>query len=482
MALQIREETKVSLRINLNTAALSAHRQLAETDSSLSKTIERLSSGYKINSAADDPAGLVISEKLRAQIGGLQQAIKNAGDAVNMVKTAEGALTEVSRLLRSMRDLAVHAANVGGNDDAARAADQSQVVNALASLDKIAAETQFGQKKLLDGSAGTRAIVTGNAVKSGDLSYATSIVQGDVIDIEITQAAEKAFVETDVAIPNTGIGVAGSFYVNGVKVDYAATDTEVELAQKVNAVQSQTNVYAVADTANHTVEFYSVGYGSNQRVDLVGMDTTNLNSLAQLSDTGLDVQASVQTSAGLDVSDATWMSGSGTVLKDSKGNVIDLTIAAATSAATTQFNSQLQIAKGSLTFQVGAYAGQTREISIPSMYCKDLAAGVVPGQTLADLDLIHDPQNAILILDQAIKETSTIRADLGAMQTNVFESSIKSLSIANENIAASESTIRDTDMAAEMANLTRNQILEQAGTAMLAQANQIPQTLLKLLQ
>ena len=143
----------MSLRINLNAAALTAHRMLSGTDNALGKSIERLSSGYRINSAGDDPAGLVISEKLRAQVSGLGQAIKNAGDAVNMVKTAEGALNEVNTLLRSMRDLAVHASNSGANDATAIAADQSQIDNAISSINKIAQETQFGSKNLLDGSA-----------------------------------------------------------------------------------------------------------------------------------------------------------------------------------------------------------------------------------------------------------------------------------------------------------------------------------------
>lgn len=468
----------MSLRINLNTAALTAHRQLAESDASISKTIERLSSGYRINSAADDPAGLVISEKLRAQIGGLQQAIKNAGDAVNMVRTAEAALNEVSRLLRSMRDLAVHAANFGGNDDASRRADQAQVTNALASLDKIATETQFGQKRLLDGSAGTKAIVTGTAVTSGDFSYATTLVEGDVLDIVVTQAAQRATVETNVDISG-GIASGGSFYVNGVRVDYITGDTEVELAEKINAVQSQTGVFAVADTVNGTVEFYSVEYGSAERVDLVGL-STDFNSVATASDTGVDVRGTVKNGAGTDVSDASWASGTGTILKDSEGNIINLTVAAATTAAA--YNDQFLIAKGTLVFQVGAYAGQTRELSIPSMFARDLGAGAVAGETLEDIDLINDPQNAILILDETIKQVSTIRAQLGATQKNVFESSISSLTIAKENIAASESTIRDTDMAEEVVNLTRNQILQQAGTAMLAQANLTPQVLLKLLQ
>lgn len=469
----------MSLRINLNTAALTAHRMLTETDGRLGKTIERLSSGFKINSAGDDPAGLVISEKLRAQIGGLGQAIRNAGDAVNMVKTAEGALQEVSRLLRSMRDLAVHAANTGGTDVASAQADQAQITNAIASLDKIAAETQFGQKKLLDGSAGTKAMVTGTAVMSGNFSYATALAEGDVIDITVTQTASRAGVETDNDLTG-GVGSAGFFYVNGIRVDYVTADTEITLAEKINAVQGQSGAYAVADTVNHTVEFYSVDYGLDATVDLVGLGI-NLHSAAALSGAGTDVQAQVKTAVGADVSDATWINGSGTLLKDSKGNTIDMTVAAATDNSA-PYNSQFQIVKGTMTFQVGAYAGQTRELSIPSVYARDLGTAAVSGQNLSTIDLLNDPQSAILIMDDAISEVSTIRANLGSTQKNVFESTIASLTVAKENIAASESTVRDTDMAEEVVNLTRNQILQQAGTAMLAQANMTPQTLLKLLQ
>lgn len=470
----------MSLRINLNTAALTAHRMLTETDGQLGKTIERLSSGFKINSAADDPAGLVISEKLRAQIGGLGQAIRNAGDAVNMVKTAEGALQEVSRLLRSMRDLAVHAANTGGNDIASVQADQAQIVNAIASLDKIAAETQFGQKKLLDGSAGVKALVRTGDVVGGNFTYATTLADGDLIDVSVTQTAEKASVTTDVDV-SAGMGADGSVYINGVKVDYLDADTQAQAIDKFNAVSDQTGV--VASASGNFIKFESLAYGTTASVSITGA-AADLNSDASVAAIGKNVQATVQV-GGVNVSDGSWTAGTGTMLEDSLGNSIDLTTATATDVTgglPKTYNDVFQIELGTLTFQVGAYAGQTRELSIPSVYAQDLGASVVSGENLSTMDLLSDPQNAILILDDAIREVSTIRANLGATQKNVFESSINSLTVAKENIAASESTIRDTDMAEEVVNLTRTQILQQAGTAMLAQANQTPQTLLKLLQ
>jgi flagellin len=271
----------MALRINLNTSALNAHRQLQNTDKAMGASIERLSSGYRINRAADDPAGLAISENLRSQVSGLGQAISNSSDAVNLIKTAEGALSEVHTLLRTMRNLALHAANTGANDDTAVDADQAQIDSAVAALDRIATNTQFGTKTLLDGSA-----------------------------------------------------------------------------------------------------------------------------------TGLQ-------------------------------------------------------------FQIGANANQTTTVDISSVAASTLGVDAI--------DVASDAQAAITAIDTAISTVSTLRADLGATQKDL-ESNINSLGVAKENIAASESTIRDVDMAEEMVTFTKNQILLQAGTSMLTQANQSPQSLLSLLR
>lgn len=468
----------MSLTINLNSAAATARRMLSSADNNVTKSITRLSSGYKINNAADDPAGLVISEKLRAQIGGLQQAIRNASDAVNMIKTAEGALDEVSSLLLSMRDLAVHAANTGATDEASIVADQNQVRNAIESLNKIASETQFGKKKLLDGSAGMRALVTSsNDVTSGNFSYAESLKAGDIIKINVTQTAEKASIKTTADISG-GVGTSGFFYVNGSKVEYSSADTNVTIVDKINSLQDATSVHARIDAATGGIIFNSVEYGSEARINIVGLAAA-LNGTPNVSAVGVDVQAQVTTDAG-NISDASWTNGKGMILQDSLGNTINMTMSGATTAGL--HTNQFQLSDGTLSFQVGAYAGQTRQLSIPSIFAKDLGTSAVIGQSLSSIDLEKDPQSAIMILDAAIQDISSIRADLGATQTNVFESSINSLTVAEENISASESTIRDTDMAAEMTELTKSQILQQASTAMLAQANQTPQSLLKLLE
>lgn len=471
----------MSLRINMNAAALTAHRMLSGSDQALGKSIERLSSGYRINSASDDPAALVISEKLRAQTSGLAQAIRNAGDAVNMVRTAEAALNEVSRVLRYMRDLAIHAANTGANDPASVQADQTQIITSIQAIDKIAEETQFGQKKLLDGTAGILASLSGDDVVSGDLSNpATTFTNNDAIHVNVTQAAQKASVTSIDFGDNTNyMAKDGTIYVNGAAVQFTTADTVAGVVDKINAVSNQTGVIASADAG--VITLASIEYGSAEKVTATS-ETAYFFGATSVTDEGQDAQAQVTVGGVTDVSDATWTAGEGLILRDSRGNRIVLKESAGITAGNK--GEQFRIALGSMKFQVGAYADQVREISIPSIWTTGLGTGVSAGKSVATIDVTtYDGANtAIKILDEAIREISTIRANLGAAQKNVFESSITSLNVARENIAASESAIRDTDMAEEMVTLTRNQILQQAGVAMLAQANQAPQALLQLLK
>ena len=582
---------KVSLRINMNTAAMTAHRTLAETDSKLSKTIERLSSGYRINTAGDDPAGLVISEKLRAQVSGLGRAISNASDAVNMVRTAEGALNEVSNVLRSMRDLAIHAANTGANDWPALQADQAQISNSIQSLNKIAQETQFGGRKLLDGTAGVRTYIDGAAVMTGDLSYANGLTDGAAIHVNITTAAEKAtlssgavyasvagtvsstatyaasttslgtavgcisingtaityacattntvatlmasinavstttgvaarfdastfkivlyatvggattFYATDTATAGTDVFADGAYtgvdgdqarfatadglmYINGIRVGYASGDNVNDFITKANSKTDLTGITASFNTITNNIDLKTADYGSAAKINITS-SATFLGGPSAANGTGVNAIAQVTKVIGgveENVTDAAWQSGSGLELKDSFGNTI--TMREAMGSVMADYGTQFNLGVNSLRFQVGAYEGQVRNVSIGSVLANELGGGAVEDENLSTVDVTtaDGAQNAIRILDDAIKQISTQRAALGATQKNVLESSITSLNVAKENISASESTIRDTDMAEEMLNLTRNQILQQTGVAMLAQANQTPQTLLRLLQ
>lgn len=480
----------MSLTVNFNSSSLNAYRNLSASDSSLSKSIERLSSGYRINTAADDPAGLVISEKLKAQVGGLNQAISNAGDAVNMIKTAEGALTQVNSLLASMRDLAVHAANAGANDAASVAADQQQISNALASINKISEETQFGQKKLLDGSAGIKTTITGLDVTGANLNYATGLdAAGDTVGVEITQAAAQASLTSGDL--TGGVGATGTFQLTGngktVSIDYVDADTATTLVDKINAYTSDTGIVAV-DNGDETFTLTTQAYGSQATISITNAADITASGEAADAAVGVNVHANVTNSAATAVGAETeWVSGNGTVLQDSLGNIIALTVAAATtdvSGGAVDLGDQISTETGSLVFQVGAYSGQTREVNIASTASSNLGIGAVIGKTLADIDVTTSAgaQEALDIIDQAISDITTIRADLGATQTNTLESSISSLTIASENIAASSSSITDTDMASEMVNFTKYQILQQAGISMLSQANSVGQNLLSLLR
>ncbi len=475
----------MSLRINLNTAALTASRYLGQTDNALGKSIEKLSSGYRVNRASDDPAGLVISQKLRAQIGGLGQAISNSNDAINMVKTAEGALNETHALLLSMRDLAVHAANTGVNDTASLAADQLQIDSAIDSLNRIAANTQFGQKKLLDGSAGFAASIV-NTVAIGSASFQSGAVAG-YVDVAMSQAAAKAVLSganTGYANANATVDNAGTITINGTAIVIGATDTVQDVIDAING-DASLNVTAAFDT-NHVVLTGTTGYGSDKSFDYAeSADILNGGAGGNATISGADAQATITWS---DATTETFTSGTGLqMIGDVTGSIINMTVAGGTAGAGSYANS-INVTAGSLTFQVGAYAGQTVEMTMSSVAANQLgvtATGLVnTSWTVADIDVTTSDgaQDALRLLDAAISEVSTTRADLGAFQKNILESNVSSLSIAKENIAASESSIRDTDMAAEMVTFTRNQILEQAGTAMLAQANGVPQTLLRLLQ
>ena len=305
----------MSLRINNNIESMNAHRSLLMNDRALSKSLERLASGQKINRAADDPAALVISEHMRAQVSGMEQAIKNNEVAISLVQTAEGSMNEISSILVSLRQRAISAANVGASDQDMIDANQAEVENGLASIDRVVSSTQFGHYKLLDGT---------------------------------------------------------------------------------NAAMKKTNE-----------------------------------------------------------------------------------------------DGSISIQEG-LRFHVGPNAEHMASTSIRDMSTNQLgrvevAEGELPNKSnfmsLADIDVRNEQgaQDALAIIDQSLTEVATVRGDLGAFQKHTLESNLTSLQVAAENMTAAESTIRDTDMAQELATFTRNQIMTQSATAQLAQANAMPQHVLRLL-
>jgi len=305
----------MSLRINNNIESMNAHRSLLMNDRALSKSLERLASGQKVNRAADDPAALVISEHMRAQVSGMEQAIRNNEVAISLVQTAEGSMNEISSILVSLRQRAISAANVGASDQDMIDANQAEIENALASIDRVVSTTQFGHYKLLDGT---------NAAK--------------------TVTNEDGSISTQ----------------EGLR-------------------------FHVGPNADH-------------------MASTSI-----------------------------------------------------------------------------------RDMSTSSLGRTEVAEGQLPNKSnfmsLADIDVRNEQgaQDALAIIDQSLTEVATVRGELGAFQKHTLESNLTSLQVAAENMTAAESTIRDTDMAQELATFTRNQIMTQSATAQLAQANAMPQHVLRLL-
>jgi flagellin len=373
----------MGLRINQNIAAMNSYRNLSVTDGQMSKSLEKLSSGFRINRAADDAAGLAISEGLRSQIGGLKVAVRNTQDGVSVVQTAEGALTETHSILQRMRDLAVQSAN-DSNDQSSRDAINSEATQLKAELDRIADKTTFNNVKVLDGNFVNKQFQVGYA--------ANDTINVDVVSTG-TSGAKSTWVNGSAALT----AGAATFTHNGVVTTTAALTASTD----ANDIASQLN----ADTA------FQASY------------TASVDSTGGLVVTSHDGQTGAITAGGtLSVADA--------------------------------------------NLAPGANAGFS---------ATDLGVGTV------DLSSKTGANSAITALDTAIKGVSTSRAALGALQ-NRFEHTINNLNVAVENLSASESRIRDTDMAAEMMQFTRAQILSQAGTAMLAQANQAPQGVLRLLQ
>jgi flagellin len=390
----------MGLRINQNIAALNAHRNLVATDNALSKSLERLSSGFRINRAADDAAGLAISEKLRAQVRGLAQAIRNAQDGISMIQTAEGALNEVHAMLQRMRELALQAANdtLSAED---RAAINQEIQQLRAEIDNVSGRTTFNGKKLLDGS-----LVTSLA--------ATSELRDN---LAVTGGTESAFVtkvDVSAARPGTTYTLTGS-------------GTSLTLTR--------------ADGVAQTITVSAISAGGSQVLDF----------------SQLGVRITVASSGGI-----------------SAANLVTALTAAANDTITTASGS------GSANFQVGPAAGDSISVSFAKV---DVAAlGLTTAlDNFNTTQSVANAQALVTAVDSAVNTVSTQRGKYGAAQ-NRLEHTVASLGVAQENMSAAESRIRDVDMAQEMVQFTRNQILLQAGTAMLAQANAAPQVVLQLLR
>ena len=378
--------------INTNTISLNAQRNLGTSGASLATTIQRLSSGLRINSAKDDAAGLAISERFSTQIRGLDVAVRNANDGISLAQVAEGSLTEIGNNLQRIRELAVQSSNAS-NSASDRAALNAEVKQLTSEIDRVAKQADFNGTKLLDGTFSSQLFQVGanagQAIAVDKVVDARSQSLGNVkfaADVTGTAIADAAADGSIAGLTINSVAIDTVAYTNGTSGD----DIAKTLATAINAKMGETGVYAS-----------------------VTADQVTLNSVK----------------AGKDLVVGGTVTGSG------------LTAATTTAAATAT-----------------------------ASFAKDL-----------DITTFEGAQKALEIVDAALTSVNSARADLGAVQ-NRFTSVVANLQTSSENLAASRSRIRDTDFAKETAELTRTQILQQAGTAMLAQANQVPQNVLSLLR
>ncbi len=392
------------MRINNNLMAQNTQRHLSLGNTATSKSMEKLSSGYRINRAGDDAAGLAISEKMRAQIRGLKMASKNSQDAISMVQTAEGALNETHSILQRMRELAAQASS-DTNHSVDRTALQNEVTELQSEITRIAEQTEFNEKKLLNGDSSAK--FTGTLTNTANL---------------------------------------GSIKVDSIG-DFIVDDT-----------------ITVSQTVTHAAES---GAGlKDGAFDNISFSVTSGSTTETIEFSAIDISNGI-TSKTLDLNGATFTLAlkDGTTLAGTTGN----------GAGTATADDTLTAADGTLSFQIGANAGQNMKLSINDMSAKGLGIDAI------DISTKDGADSAISVLDTAIQSVSSERSKLGANQ-NRLEHTINNLSTSSENLQAAESRIRDVDMADEMVNYTKNNIITQAATAMLAQANQAPQTVLQLLQ
>ncbi len=476
--------------INTNIMTLNSQRHLSKTQNSMSQALERLSSGLRINSAKDDAAGLAITERMTAQIRGLNQAIRNANDGISFSQTAEGSLSTMNGAMQRIRELAVQSVN-DTNSSSDRGALNNEVQQLIAEVNRIASATQFNGQNMLDGTLSTLTFQVGanqnQTIQVDGVDARGSKLGARVGDISAfsQDALDALLTADDLVIQGTAIDLSGLTMT---------TPTQTELVNAINAVTATTGVKAIENTTNSVALTVAYTADATNTFELIGVqvsfaeDTDAATSATNLADainslsTQIGVEASVNGAVvtlsnttgdafeigqvGSEDVDAMFETGVATDLGDT-GGIIYSGIQLASEVRDTDFTFA-----GTLTQSAGVGGTPVTTSSLGQA-----------NQTLNGVDVLTSAAatTSMLTLDFALEQVSNLRAELGAVQIR-FESTISNLSVTSENLTGARSRIQDADFAAETANLTRAQILQQAGIAMVAQANALPQTVLTLLQ
>lgn len=472
-------------RINTNVASLTAQRGLTRSQKTLNDTLQRLSSGLRINRGADDPAGLIVSEGLRSEISGITQAIDNSQRASNVIATAEGALNEVASLLLSIKSLVVEAANTGALSDDEIAANQVQVDSAIESITRIANATTFAGLKLVNGSLDyiTSGVSTSeiSALKITQANFGTADFQP--VEVNVTASAKLAELQfrASAIAGDATIEVRGNTGVETLSFVNSASVSSVLFA--VNQLSDSTGVaaeYINSANPNSGISFVSTDYGSKQfvaiRAQAGTFTTVDEVGATSVREEGQDATATINGAAA---------TGDGRKITL---NTVSLDVEITLDRSFGLGQSSFAITGGGAKFQLGPQVSTAQQVglSIESIAATALGNDEVGFlnnlRTGGSNELAVDPRGASDIIETAIKQVAVLRGRLGAFERNTLQTNINSLQISLENVTASESSIRDADFATETAALTRAQILTQAGTSVLATANSTPQNVLSLLQ
>ena len=473
------------MRINHNIPALRTLHQMNRTNSKIDKTMQRLSSGLRINSASDDAAGLAIAQKMDTQVRGLQQANRNAMDGISLIQTAEGALNEVHSMLQRVRELSIQASN-GTLTPTDRKAITDEVAQLKEEIDRISEHIEYNEKKLLNGDIDRRAFSSDRDI-ANVVSMSDGVMPGDY-EFRVTAEAKQAVlkggaVEDANAFP---IEKDSILNINGEQVELKEGDSAETVFGKIRDLCGTVGIDLSVDDGGDPANVFGAGgklvltsreYGVKQDIKIKG-DTTLMGQLGldAPSDPGEDVKIAdivINNPAGKGFP-------LGTTPTITNGNTISFD---GTNGfkLTVETQGKLGVVKlslletGPLDLQIGANEGQMMQLRIPNMSTAAL------GLTDMSLKTAAKSQEAITLADAAIAQVSSTRSKLGAYQ-NRLEHTVANLDVAAENMTASMSRIQDADMAQEMATYTKDNILAQAGNAMLAQANQRPQQILQLLQ
>ncbi len=479
------------MKINNNMSAKITNKQLLRVENSMTTTMERLSSGLKLNHAKDNPAGMAISNKMRAQIAGLDRASANASDGISVLNIADGALNETSSILQRMRELAVQAAN-DTNSLEEKEAIQKEIDALKEEVNRISTDTEYNAMPLLDGTMNTR-VYADNVTR---IQTSNFVEKGNYV-VEITAAAEQAEITMASSIDFTSTaaaGVEGSLSINGSKVDISAEDTGVEIFEKIREAAELGEADAELSGTN-TIELASTAYGIGGELSITSDSAALLGALGLNGTYDADTeQYVVPTEKGVnavvDLKHGDYTMADGTEVESRFGNTATVALAGNKVIITDKDGFSMSfLAKegytgeinfdvtdiGTMTLHIGANEDQNIEVRIPEISSESLYIDDV------DVRTVNGASRAMATLDDAIAQLSEARSQIGAY-TNRLEYSVSSLDAFEENMTSALSRLADADMAEEMTNYTQESVLNQAAISVLTQANEMPQQVLQLLQ